>query len=177
MTLDFDLWEDLSDSAGPVDYDRRTLDAHICDTVKLFLFPDPIGVGQPVAFIDQQVVGQCVFRPELPVGFGAVRAYSKDDSIQFPEPGKGVAKVARLTRSARGVVFGIEEEDDFSPAQRCQGDSGALVSFQVELGCRLADFNHSSVLKLSRRGRQGLKPVDERRQEGTNLGENGHGIH
>jgi hypothetical protein len=46
-----------------------------------------------------------------------VWTHSEDFRIHFPEPGKGVAKRARLTRSAGGVVFRIEEKNDVSAAQ------------------------------------------------------------
>jgi hypothetical protein len=64
-----------------------------------------------VLFIDEQAIRQGVFLPELPVGFRTVGTDSENNRVHFPEPGKGVAKIARLTRSARGVVFRIEEED------------------------------------------------------------------
>jgi hypothetical protein len=142
VPLDLHFWEDFRDSALLVDNDGCALYSHICDPVELLLLPDAIRLGQLVAFVDKQVVRQRVFLTELLVRFCAVRAYAKNDCIELPEPGKGVAKVARLTRSARGVVFGIEKEDDLPAAERRERNSRAFVCLEVELGCRLANFNH-----------------------------------
>ncbi len=117
MPLDLDFRKNARDLAFFADYESRSFDTHICDAVELFLFPDLIGISHGVAFIHEQVVRKRVFRPKFLMRFCAVRAYAKYRCIELPEPGKGVAEVACLTRSARGVVFRIEEENDFAPAK------------------------------------------------------------
>ena len=83
---------------------------------RLFL-PDPECISKPVLLIDEQPVRQRKFLPKLTVRFRIVGTDPEDFGIHFPEPGKGVAKIARLTRSAGGVVLGIEKEDDGAAAE------------------------------------------------------------
>lgn len=96
-------------------------------------------------FVDEKIVGQRVLLPELLVRLRTVRTDSENHRIHFPEPGKGVAKRARLTRSARGVVFRIEEENDVSAFERSQTDTSALVGLEIEIGSEVAFLYHRMI--------------------------------
>ena len=118
MTIELYLWEDARDAAVGTDHDRGALHSHVSDTVQFLLLPDSECVRYGMTFIDKKVVRQRVFLTELPVRFCAVGADSKYCCVEFPEPGKGVAEIARLTRSAGGVVFWIKKENHFAAAKR-----------------------------------------------------------
>ena len=127
MAIDLHFREDARDAAFFVDQESCPFDTHVVDAVQLLLLPDTVGVGDGVAFVDEKVVRQRVFLTKLLVRLRTVGAYTEDYCVELPEPGKGVAEIARLTRSARGVVFRIEEENDLASAKRRQRYARAFV--------------------------------------------------
>ena len=143
VAVDFHFREDARDAAFFVDQKGRSLDTHVVHAVELFLLPDAISVGDRVTFIDEKVVRQRVFLTKLPVRLRAVGTDSKDCCVELPEPGKGVAEIARLTRSARGVVFRIEEENNLAPAQRRERHARAFVRLEIEIRCSLSNSDQS----------------------------------
>src|SRR5687768_14808601 len=138
MPFDIHFGEYPRDAATRVDHDSRPLDSHVGYSEVLLLLPDPVRIGQAMLGIDEQPVRKRVFLPELPVGFRAIRTHPENLCVHFPEPGKGVAKIARLTRSAGGVVPGIEKKNHVPSGERLKRNSAAVVSLQIEIRCLVA---------------------------------------
>lgn len=96
-----------------VDYKVAADNAHIgLAKVGLFL-PRPIQLGNCVVCIHQQCEGQVVLLAELLVALLPVWTDAEDNSILFGDRSVALAEPASLDRSARGVIFRIEIEDDF----------------------------------------------------------------
>jgi hypothetical protein len=92
--------------------------------------------------IGEQRVRKLVLSLELGVRVDRVGADAKDYGVDSLEPREGVAKAARLDRSARGVVLGIEEEDNRTAAQRRERERFPFVGRQREIGSELAGREH-----------------------------------
>ncbi len=147
MTIELYLWKNARDAAVGPDHDRRALHSHVGNTVQFLLLPDSECVSYGMTFIDKKIVRQRVLLPELPVGSGAVGIDAEHCCVEFPEPGKGVAKIARLTRSARGVVFGIEKENHFAAAKGRERHTRSFVGFEIEIGSNLT-FRDQGILDV-----------------------------
>jgi hypothetical protein len=127
VTVDLDFRKDPGDTAFAVDDHCSPLDTHVLASVKRLLLPHSERISKAVTLVGEQEVRQLVLLLEFAVGIDAVGTDSKYYRIQFPEPGKRVAKIARFPGSARGVVLRIEEQDDVLPAKRVESDRGAVV--------------------------------------------------
>ena len=146
MAINLHFREDACDAAILVDQESRSLDSHVIHAVKLLFLPHAVCVGDCVAYIDEKVVRQSVFLTKLLVRLRTVRADTKNCCVELPEPGKSVAKIARLTRSARGVVFRIEEENDLPSAKRRERHARAFVSLEIEIRCSLSHSDQSCLV-------------------------------
>lgn len=83
---------------------------------KISLFsPDTVSLRDAMIFVDQQGEGQIVLLAKLSVALGIVRADTQNDSILGADLIVFLAEPASLNRSARGVVFGVEIEDNLLP--------------------------------------------------------------
>jgi hypothetical protein len=67
MPRDLGLRDNFGDASVAIDDDRRTLYTHVLASIERFLLPDPEGIGEPMAFIGEEPVGQLVFLFEFPV--------------------------------------------------------------------------------------------------------------
>ena len=68
----------------------------------------------------------------------AVRAHANHDRIDFAESREGVPKIARFLRAARGVVLGLEIEDDVLPREGIARDGCSVVCFEREVWSLIA---------------------------------------
>jgi hypothetical protein len=84
--------------------------------------------------VGEEGVRQLVFLLELGVGLDRVRTDAEYYCVDSLEPREGVAKAARLDRSARGVVLRVEEEHDLPAAQRRERERLAFVGRESEVG-------------------------------------------
>jgi hypothetical protein len=139
---DFDLVKYLRNAAFLVDYYCRSLNAQVFHTIQGLLFPDVVSVGELVAFIYEQPVRQLVFLLEFLMGLHAVGTDSHHHCIHFPEPGKSVAKIARFTRSARGVVFRVEKENNVASVQRAQSYRASVIRLKRKVRSDIAFVDH-----------------------------------
>jgi hypothetical protein len=73
------------------------------------------------------------------LGLCAVGAGPEDDCIESPEPGEGVAKLARLDGSARGIGSRIEVEDDVVARELTERHGSPAVVGEHEVRCTIAD--------------------------------------
>ena len=74
----------------------------------------------------------------------------------------GIADPAGLGRAARGVVLGIEVEDDGLATEVGQAHRGAAVALQLEVGRRLTFLDHLTTvatLTYVRRGFRDMNPT------------------
>jgi hypothetical protein len=117
MTGDFYPGENARNPPVAADDHRSPLDSHVLEAVEGFLLPDAVRVGKVMALIHQQIIWELIFLLEPAVRLEAVRTHSKHHRIYFPEPGKGVAKIARFLRSPGGIVLWIEKKDNVFPLQ------------------------------------------------------------
>ena len=62
-----------------------------------------------------------------------------------------LAEIARLARAARGLVLGIEEDDDHLAAQVGGGDGLAVAGGKGEFRSAIADAEHVGPFDASRR--------------------------
>lgn len=90
-------------------------DAHIGLAEVCLFLPRPIQLGNRVVCIHQQCEGQIVLLAEFSVALLPVWTDAQDNSILFGDRSVALAEPASLDRSARGVIFRIEIEDDFLP--------------------------------------------------------------
>jgi hypothetical protein len=75
-----------------------------------------------------------------------VRTHTHHHCIDLPEPGKGVAKLARFPGSAGGVVFRIEEKYCLLSLQRIARYDAPVVGLKREIGRRIPCTYHYLLL-------------------------------
>lgn len=116
---------------GDLDLDVRQLalfvDHEVATDVALLFAPDAVRLGDLVAGVDQQREGQVVFGFEGLVRGLIVGADAEDGRIVGLEARVVVAQTARLARSTRGVVPGIEIQHHAFAAMVAEFDVRALV--------------------------------------------------
>lgn len=116
MAGDFDAAEHMGDPAAFVDDEGGAFDAEDFFAVHGFFLDDAVEPADGAVGIAEKRVGQGDFGAEFFVGCEAVAADAEDDGPGGDDFGVDVAKLASFVSSAGGVVFGIEEEDDFCAA-------------------------------------------------------------
>lgn len=112
-----------------------------------------------MAGVGQQRIRKIQLLPEARVRADVIRADTEYCRILAPEPGESVSEGRRFDASPRGVVLGIEEEDDVPAAQILQRDLRALIGLEDEVGGRLAGFDiHEMGVSSSRVSRAIRRP-------------------
>src|SRR5688572_12347569 len=127
MTARIHLLEDARNPAFRVDQKGRARDPHPLDAEDVLLDPHAVRLRDGVVLVGEERHWQPVFRPELLVRLRAVRAYAEHRCIESLEPREGVSKRARLDGSARGIVLGIEEQNDPSAAEIREGNGTVVM--------------------------------------------------
>ena len=90
--------------------------------------------------IGQQREGKLVLADEFGVGRGVVLADAQHlDAVLFKAI-PAITEIAGFFGAARGVVFGIEVDDDPLSSQRRQLYKVAVLIGEREIGCRIADL-------------------------------------
>lgn len=116
MAGDFYAAEGVGDAAALVDDEGGAFDAEDFFAVHGLFFDDAVEPADGAVGVAEERVGQADFGAEFFVGGQAVAADAEDDSSGGDDFGVDVAKLASFVSSAGGVVFGVEEEDDFCAA-------------------------------------------------------------
>jgi hypothetical protein len=80
------------------------------------------------------------------MGFNAVHADPENNSLDGLELFDFVTEIECFPRSAGGVVFGIEVENDFFPEVTVQRDLGAVIGIERKNRRFLSDFGHRILL-------------------------------
>jgi len=143
VPLGLHILEDLRYAAVRIDHEGRAQDSHVFPAEHGLLTPDAIPLGDGMIRVGNEREGEVVFLLELLMLLHGVRADPNHRCFDSLEPREGVAKLARLEGSARGVVFGIEVQHDCLAAKRLQRDSRATVGLSGEVGSAIAFFEHS----------------------------------
>ena len=73
------------------------------------------------------------FGGEFLVGFAVIWGNSKDDDAGATKIGEMIAEVTGLGGAARGVILGIEVQDDALAAQAFERKALSLGAFQCEI--------------------------------------------
>lgn len=111
-----DAAEGAGDIAVFVDDEGGAFDAEDFFTVHGFFFEDAVEAADGAVGVAEERVGQADFGAEFFVGGYAVAVDAEYGRAGGDDVGVDVAKLASFVRSAGGVVFGIEEEDNFFAA-------------------------------------------------------------
>ena len=115
--------------------------AHVLTAHELFQPVTLVATGDLTRFhIGQKREGKLMLADEFGVGRGVVLADSQHlDAVLF-EAIPAITEIAGFFGAARGVVFGIEVDDDPLSSQRRQLYKVAVLIGEREIGCRFADL-------------------------------------
>ncbi len=130
------------DRAVLVDHERAADDAHRRLAVVLLLAPGAVGLGHRVILVGEQPEAERVLVAELRVRRGRVGRDAEDGGPDRVEVGLRVAQRARLDRAARGVVLGVEVEDDARALEVGEAHGAAVVGRQFEVGSGVTGREH-----------------------------------
>ena len=144
MLVRFYFSEDGSKGTVGVNNEGGALGAHVGFSVHAFLNPDLIGLDESVRFVGEEREGELVLFDEFLVALGGIDADAQNRGLGFEEIPR-VAKGAGLGGAARGVVFGVEIEDQgfarkIREADGSAGAVGAADRDGVEVRSGLTDL-------------------------------------
>lgn len=125
MTGNFHLPPDRQELPIFSDQEGGTLNAEDLLAEEHFALEHAVLAADLAGRVREQGIGQFQFAGELLVRRDAVAANAQDEKAMLLELRVVLAKLASLARSARGVVFGVEEEYHTPPAQSREGDAVA----------------------------------------------------
>src|SRR5262245_18200826 len=135
MSVDLDLSEDRLEFTVRIDHEGAALNAPMLLPVHVFLFVDPIGLGDVCIFIAEQWKMQPELLDELQVRLLPVQTDTEDDTTGPEDLGFYVTKVAGLLRATWRVVFRIEVRHDLLPLEAFQCDGLAVLIRKPKLRC------------------------------------------
>jgi hypothetical protein len=135
----FDAAEDAGEAAVFVDDECGAFDAEDFFAVHVFFLEDAVKPADGAVGVAEEGVRQGVLGGEFFVGGEAVAADAEDEGAGGGDLGMEVAKLASFVRSAGGVVFGVEEEDDFLAAVGAEAFFPAAGGGEGEVGGGRAD--------------------------------------
>ena len=127
MARDLDLMPGLGDRALLVDQEGGALDAHVLAAVQALLHPGAVLLADLAVAIGYQREVEVVLLLELVVARHAVLADAYHLRLEFLESRCIVTEGAGLGGTARGVVLGIEIENDRLAAQLAELELAAAI--------------------------------------------------
>ena len=133
VALRVDLLEHVRDASVGADQERRAHDAHVRLAVVHLLLPHAVLLGHRVVGVGEQRERELELLLELRLRRDGVGADAEDHCIESLEPREGVAKLARLDGSPRGVGLGIEVQHDGLAAWSRERERLAFVGQQREV--------------------------------------------
>ena len=148
MPFDLDPPERVHDRSRLVDDERAPLDPPVRLAVHLLVLEHAVLSAHLAPGIAEKEKGQVVSCLEFPVGFEAVHVHTEDDRLEGSEPTDFVTEIERFPRSPRGIVFGIEVEDDLLPDVVLERNSGAVIGVERKGRRLLSGFGHRNFLPL-----------------------------
>ena len=128
MTVRLYALPDLGEPPVWTDDERRARHPDDRLAVQHLLAPRPVLRGDLGALVDEERERQVVLRAELLVRGGVVGGDSEDHRARLLDRAEVVAEGARLLGTARGVVLGVEVEDDFLAFEFFEADGSAAIS-------------------------------------------------
>jgi len=118
MTWNRHLGPDLADHASRIDQERRALHARVLRPVlALALGERAVRVAELLIRVREQRERQPQLAGERAVGLDRVAVDADDLRAGLLELGVSIAELRRLVRSAAGVVFGIEPQNEPAAAE------------------------------------------------------------
>ena len=134
MAFGFDEGPDVFDFAGFADEEGTADDAIVGAAHELFFLPGAEFGDEFVSGIAEKGEIQILFLLEGGLGFDGVGAEAEDGDVELVEIFFCVAKLGRFDGSTGGVGFGVEKEEDALAGEVGEGEDGAVVGFQGEVG-------------------------------------------
>jgi hypothetical protein len=145
VAFGFDEGPDVFDFAGFADEEGAADDAHEGAAHELFFLPGAEFGDEFVIGVAEQGKVEILLGLEGGLGFDGVSAEAEDGDAELVEIFFCVTKLGRFDRSTGGVGFGVEEKEDALAGEVDQGEDGAVVGFQGEVGGFGAWFEHSGI--------------------------------
>lgn len=144
MAGDFHAAEGVGDAAAFVDDEGGAFDAEDFFAVHGFFLDYAVEPANGAVGVAEKRVGQGDFGAEFFVGGEAVAADAEDYGPGGDDFGMNVAKLASFVSSAGGVVFRVEEEDDFCAAVGSEAHRSPAGGREGEVRrrCSFAEFVH-----------------------------------
>jgi hypothetical protein len=131
------------DFAGFADEEGAADDAHEGAAHELFFLPGAEFGDEFVSGVAEQGEIEVLLGLEGGLGFDGIGAEAEDGDVKLVEIFFCVTKLGRFDGSTGGVGFGVEEEEDALSGEVGEGEDGAVVGFQGEVGGFGAWFEHS----------------------------------
>lgn len=158
MAFGLDLWIDVKEAlVRPYD-EGCALDAGDEFSVHVLWLDHVEVLADRLVGVCEQGVGQAVFFLKLLLRFNGVAGDAKDDDASILKLLEVVAKAAGFDGAARGVGFGIEEEDDGLADEVGEVDGVAVLVGEGEVLDVVADL-HACLLMLRSIVRGTLPPT------------------
>src|SRR5581483_11565071 len=129
-----------ADDAVAVEDERAALDPSHLLSVQVLHLDDAELLAHRLVLVGQQLEREAHLRLEALVGLQAVARDPPDRAAGLPELGIEVAEALALRRAARGVVLGVEVEDDQLGGDFGQAEDLAPRAREAEVADRL--FGH-----------------------------------
>ena len=107
--------DDALDTAIGADDEGRALGTHVLAAVHALLDPSAEEFIEAHVGVGDQAEGQLVLRAEAHVALRRVTAHPDDLVASGAELAVAVTQATCLRRAARGIVLGVEVEDDLTP--------------------------------------------------------------
>jgi hypothetical protein len=120
-----DPTQNVSQVPGRIDDEGRPLERHLSLTGNLALAPHAVGLAHPAICVGEERYFQIVFGDKIIVAGQVVAADAEESGVELLERRLLITEAAGLKRSARGIVHGVEEEDDILPLQIGEPDGFA----------------------------------------------------
>jgi len=147
VAFGFDEGPDVFDFAGFADKEGAADDAHEGAAHELFFLPGAEFGDEFVGGVAEQGKIEVLLGLEGGLGFDGIGTEAEDGDVELVEIFFCVTKLGRFDGSTGGVGFGVEEEEDALAGEVGEGEDGAVVGFQREVGGFGADLEHGNSLR------------------------------
>jgi hypothetical protein len=124
--------------------------AHTARISRLTISTGAVGHTHASVGIAKQRKRKVILLRKVGILFNVIEADAEDLNIVLVEVANLVAEPATLDRSAGGIGFGIEPQDNFATAQFCQRDLLTLMTHERKVRSRIANLEHYFGVLLSR---------------------------
>jgi len=134
VAFGFDEGPEVFDFAGFADEEGAADDAHEGAAHELFFLPGAEFGDEFVSGVAEQGEIEILLLLEGGLGLDGISAEAEDGDVELVEVFFCVAKLGRFDGSTGSVGFGVEEEENALAGEVGEGEDGAVVGFQGEVG-------------------------------------------